>query len=131
MFKIYRFSTQPPSPQELGFLLPLVLKCTNVISWTTAAMESLAEFLFGAVIRVFLSVSVIMIDKQIVQRRDRIARKGRQLQKILHLPDYMCVFANAEPGILHRDLRLAAELLGFACLTGTFGLVLALFKGTL
>ena len=94
-------------------------------------MESLAEFLLGTVTRAFLSVSIVIIDKQVVQRRDQIVRKGRQLQTILHLPDYICVIANAEPGILHRDLRLAAELLGFTYLIGTFGLALALCKGTL
>ena len=94
-------------------------------------MEPVAEFLLGIITRVFLSASIVIIDKQIVQRRDQIVRKGRQLQKMLHLPDYMCVIASVEPGILHRDLRLAAELLGFTCLIGTLGLGLAFLKGTL
>lgn len=69
------------------------------------AMECVAEVLLGTVTRLFLTISVVLIDKQVVERRDRIVRKGRQLQKALRLPECLCVIAHAEPGILHRDLR--------------------------
>ncbi len=94
-------------------------------------MESLAECLLGIIIRAFLSLYIVIIDKQIVQRRDQIVRIGRQLQKILHLPNSICVIPNIEPGILYEDLRLAAELFGCMCLISTLGLGLALLKGTL
>ncbi|KAH8879435.1 hypothetical protein GQ53DRAFT_755957 [Thozetella sp. PMI_491] len=93
-------------------------------------MKSLIKFLPGVIIRVFLTVSVVIIDKQVVQRRDQIVHKGRQLQNI-YLPESVCVIADTEPGILYRDLQLAAELLGFTCLIASLGLVLAIFKGTL
>ncbi len=92
--------------------------------------ECLAECLVGTITRIFPTIFVVLIDQQIVQRRDEIVRNGRQLQKTLRLPDCMCVIAHAEPGLLHGDLRLAAQLLGFACLSGNLGMGLALYKGT-
>lgn len=82
--------------------------------------------------RLYAAALVIIVERQIVQRRDLVIRYGRRLQRFLRLPEYMCVVSETDPGMLDQDIRIGAELLCFLCVPMCVsGLVLAVAFGTL
>lgn len=76
------------------------------------------------------SAVIILVDAQIVQRRDTIVQRGRELQNSLHIPNCLRVFAEADPGMLKEDLRAAAHFLVLACAMVVFGVLVAFLKWT-
>ncbi|KAK3938762.1 hypothetical protein QBC46DRAFT_439664 [Diplogelasinospora grovesii] len=93
--------------------------------------ECLGELAAQCIFRTFLTVIVVIIDKQIVQRRDVVIRRGRQLQNLLRLPEWMRVFSETDPGMLDKDIRTSAECLAASSLSAGLGVTAALAKGTL
>ncbi|KAL7624671.1 hypothetical protein AAE478_006241 [Parahypoxylon ruwenzoriense] len=59
---------------------------------------------------------LFIIEKQIVQRRELVIRLGRQAQRILHMPECLCVFTEEEPGMLDSDIRMAGTCLSISYL---------------
>ncbi|KAH7002307.1 hypothetical protein EDB80DRAFT_809239 [Ilyonectria destructans] len=94
------------------------------------AEECMGEFCLNIIVRGFLTVCVILIDKHIVGRRDTVVRLGRQCQDLLRVPECMRVFADIDPGMQNREIRMAAEMLGLAGLLNAFGVLILVAKGT-
>ncbi|KAI0103113.1 hypothetical protein F4776DRAFT_668904 [Hypoxylon sp. NC0597] len=57
---------------------------------------------------------LFIVEKQIVQRRELVIRRGRQAQRILHVPECLTVFTEEEPGMLDSDIRLAGTCLSIS-----------------
>jgi hypothetical protein len=91
--------------------------------------EVLGDVVMNVVVRSFLTAGVIIIDKQVVQRRDIVIRRGRQLQDLLRIPQCIQVITDTDPGMPDGEIRMSAEFLGLCCFISAFGLVLALAKG--
>ncbi|KAK1772214.1 hypothetical protein QBC33DRAFT_520574 [Phialemonium atrogriseum] len=94
--------------------------------------ECLGELLVNVVGRAILTGAVIVIDKQIVQRRDVVIRWGRQFQNWFPLPEWMFIFAENDPGMPDTDMRIPWALgfmvVGPGCIAGLVWLVLILSK---
>lgn len=95
-----------------------------------AVGECLGKFITQVIIRSILTGAAIIIDKHIVQRRDLVIRRGRQVQNWLGLPEWACVFSEKDPGMLDADIRAAAMALFVTCLVATLGMVAAYSRGT-
>ncbi|KAK5652631.1 hypothetical protein OQA88_10224 [Cercophora sp. LCS_1] len=81
--------------------------------------------LIGRVIVGGLIMSVVaFVDRNIVPRRNIIVRRGRAIQNALHISRHICVFADEEPGMLDKDIRLAAEVLVLAGFFSNFALLI-------
>ncbi|KAI2466014.1 hypothetical protein F4781DRAFT_407222 [Annulohypoxylon bovei var. microspora] len=77
-----------------------------------------------------LSFIAFVADRYIVQHREAIVRGGRRVQNALHLPGFLRVIADTEPGILKKELRRAGEFaLGASFISG-IGTLFAALKGT-
>lgn len=92
--------------------------------------ECLGEICVSVVFRVILSICVFVIDYQVLSRSDSIIRRGRQIQDLLHLPRWMRVFSDEDPGMSKSKIRLAAEILALSALLSLIGTVVAFGKGT-
>ena len=92
--------------------------------------EYLGEFAMQCIFRCSLTMIVVLIDKQIVQRREVVIRRGRQLQNLLRLPQWMRVFTETDPGMLDGDIRMSAEILAMSSLIAGLGATVALAKET-
>lgn len=75
--------------------------------------ECIGKLLFKFVFRCMWTAVIIIIDRQIVARRDLVIRCGRRTQGFLHVPQCLRVFADTDLGMLDGDIRIAAELLFF------------------
>ncbi|KAI1773128.1 hypothetical protein F4818DRAFT_443488 [Hypoxylon cercidicola] len=64
-----------------------------------------------------------IIDKLIVQRRELVVRLGRGAQRILHIPECLCVFIEEELGMLDSDIRMTGTLLSFTYLIAGLAVV--------
>lgn len=91
-----------------------------------------AEFIVKICCRGFFALGAVLIDYQVVQRRDAVIRLGRNVQRTLHIPDCMCVFSDTDPGMEDESIRMGAQLVGLACVLVIFGLgMVAPLKGTI
>ncbi|KAH8683493.1 hypothetical protein BGZ61DRAFT_534934 [Ilyonectria robusta] len=94
------------------------------------AEECMGELCLNIILRGFLTLCVIAIDKHIVGRRDTVVRLGRQCQDLLRVPECMRVFADVDPGMQNGEIRMAAEFLGLAGLLNALGVLILVAKGT-
>ncbi|KAI1659236.1 hypothetical protein F4813DRAFT_395170 [Daldinia decipiens] len=74
--------------------------------------------------------TMILIDAKIVQRRDTIVQRGRELQNSLRIPSCLRVFAEEDPGILKENLRTAAHFLVLACAMAVLGVLVVFLNWT-
>ena len=92
--------------------------------------DCLGQLLTELILRTIIYAAFIVIETQVIQRRDSIIQWGRQAQNRLHIPECMRIFTEKDPGMQVEDMRMAAEILGFACLLAFFGQIGALAIGT-
>jgi hypothetical protein len=97
--------------------------------------ESLVEMFAFLVVNIlmfgYVALAAYIIDTHLVQRRERVVRVGRRVQNLLHLPGWMRVFTETDPGMLNKDIRSAAQGLSWSVLIAFFGFLVALTKGTI
>ncbi|KAH9995328.1 hypothetical protein F4779DRAFT_636653 [Xylariaceae sp. FL0662B] len=94
-------------------------------------MEELFAKLFSFVLWKCMGVGIVVaVDKFVVQRRDAIVRRVRQLQAILNIPPCLSVVGDTAPGVTDESLRFGAEMTAFLGLAslGIFGVVAVLGK---
>jgi hypothetical protein len=78
------------------------------------AGEFAARFMAECCFRTSLTVYLVVIEYQIVQRRDVLITHGRKVQNMLHLPKGMCVFSEEDPGMPDDDIRVSAMSLSIS-----------------
>ena len=84
--------------------------------------EALGEFATQVIGRSVVSVAIVIIDRQVDQRREIITRKTRQLQDLLRMPECLRIITDTDPGMPDDEIRLSLQFLGFSCLLSDFGL---------
>ncbi|KAI1800908.1 hypothetical protein F4811DRAFT_574630 [Daldinia bambusicola] len=94
-------------------------------------MTSWGELLIGTIFPIIAFGCAVLIDKNIVQRRDTIVQLGRQAQRRLHVAKCIRIFSETDPEILKEHLRDAVQFLGLASFFGFLGVVMGFVVGTL
>ncbi|KAI0894990.1 hypothetical protein F4806DRAFT_471374 [Annulohypoxylon nitens] len=69
-----------------------------------------------------ITAMLYISEKLFVRQRALIIRGGRLIQKILHIPEFLCVVTEEEPGMLDHDIRLAGTCLMFSYLVASPGI---------
>lgn len=64
------------------------------------------------ILRGLITAVVLVVDKLIVQRRELVIKRGRQMQRMLHIPECLTVFTEVDPGMPDSDIRMAGSFLG-------------------
>ena len=93
--------------------------------------ECIGQCMAHVIFRCFLTAAVYVIEKHIVQRRDSVILRGRQLQDLLRLPECMRVFSETDPGMPDKDIRQGAEVLSICGFVSALGGLSALTKWTI
>ncbi|KAI1461005.1 hypothetical protein F4805DRAFT_454454 [Annulohypoxylon moriforme] len=63
------------------------------------------------VLNVLATTFLFIADKLFVQRRQSVIWIGRRTQRILHIPECLCVFTEEDPGMLDSDIRMSGTVL--------------------